>query len=73
MEINKLIQFQLWTCQDIKNKHIANDGFLFDWKEPRFYEDKQEYLYVSVLYLGDNDSIDNYIQVEESDSIEFYK
>lgn len=55
------------------NKHIANNGFLFDWKEPRFNEDKQEHLYVSVLYLGDNDSIDNYIQVEEAAAIEFYK
>lgn len=57
----------------MKNKYIADDGFLFDWKEPRFNEDEQEHLYVSVLYLGDNDSIDNYIQVEESLAIEFYK
>lgn len=57
----------------MKNKYIANDGFLFDWKEPRFNEDEQEHLYASVLYLGDNDSIDNYIQVEESLAIEFYK
>lgn len=57
----------------MSNKYIADDGFLFDWKEPRFNEDEQEHLYVSVLYLGDNDSIDNYIQVEESLAIEFYK
>lgn len=57
----------------MNNKYIANNGFLFDWKEPRFNGDEQEHLYVSVLFLGDNDSIDNYIQVEESVAIEFYK
>lgn len=57
----------------MSNKYIADDGFLFDWKEPRFNEEGQEHLYVSVLYLGDNDSIDNYIQVEEAAAIEFYR
>lgn len=57
----------------MSNKYISNDGFLFDWKEPRYNEEGQEHLYVSVLYLGDNDSIDNYIQVEEALAVEFYK
>ena len=55
------------------NKYVANNGFLFDWKEPRFNGDEQEHLYVSVIFLGPNDSIDNYIQVEESLAINFYK
>lgn len=57
----------------MKNKHIANDGFLFDWKEPRYNEEGQEHLYVSVLYLGDNDSIDNYIEVDETLALNYYR
>lgn len=57
-------------------RYIANEGFLFDWKEPRFNgegEDREEeHLYASILFLNDNDSIENYIQVEEELAIEFY-
>lgn len=57
-------------------KYIANEGFLFDWKEPRFSgkgEDREEeHLYASILFLNDNDSIENYIQVEEELAIEYY-
>lgn len=56
----------------MKNKYIANDGFLFDWKEPRFNGDEQEHLYVSVLFLGENDSIDNYIEVNQAESLSYY-
>ena len=57
-------------------KYIANEGFLFDWKEPRFNgegEDREEeHLYASILFLNDNDSIENYIQVKEELAIKFY-
>ena len=57
-------------------KYVANEGFLFDWKEPRFIgegEDREEeHLYASILFLNDNDSIENYIQVEEGLAIKYY-
>ena len=48
----------------------ADEGKVFDWKEPRFIEDKegnkiQEHLYVKTLFIGNNDTIDNYIEVKE--------
>lgn len=58
-------------AQDFKlTRYDADEGFVFDWKEPRFIEDEkgeqvQEHLYVKTLFIGANDSIDNYIEVEE--------
>lgn len=51
-------------------RYDADDGMLFDWKEPRFIEDKegnqvQEHLYAKTLFIGPTDSIDNYIEVAE--------
>lgn len=57
-------------------RYDADDGYLFDWAEPRyqdvFDEDGnptgqkiQEHLYVKTLFIGGNDTIDNYIEVEE--------
>lgn len=51
-------------------RYDADEGFVFDWKEPRFILDEegneiQEHLYVKTLFIGGNDSIDNYIEVEE--------
>lgn len=51
-------------------KYEADDGMIFDWKEPRYIADKegneiQEHLYAKVLFIGGNDTIDNYIEVEE--------
>lgn len=50
-------------------RYDADNGMLFDWKEPRYIEDEngeqvQEHLYVKTLFIGGNDSIDNYIEVE---------
>ena len=50
-------------------RYDADEGKVFDWKEPRFYEDEegnqiQEHLYVKTLFIGGTDSIDNYIEVE---------
>lgn len=55
-------------------RYDADDGKVFDWKEPRYREELdekenliqvQEHLYVKTLFIGGNDSIDNYIEVEE--------
>lgn len=51
-------------------RYDADDGKVFDWKEPRYYTDEQEeqqqeHLYVKTLFIGANDSIDNYIEVDE--------
>jgi hypothetical protein len=51
-------------------RYDADEGFVFDWKEPRFIEDAegnqiQEHLYAKTLFIGAHDSIDNYIEVEE--------
>lgn len=51
-------------------RYDADDGYVFDWKEPRYIEDEdgnqiQEHLYAKTLFIGSNDSIDNYIEVEE--------
>ena len=51
-------------------RYDADDGFLFDWAEPRYTEDEngqqiQEHLYAKTLFIGGNDSIDNYIEVED--------
>ena len=50
-------------------RYDSDDGFVFDWKEPRYVEDEngeqiQEHLYAKTLFIGANDSIENYIEVE---------
>ena len=52
-------------------RYDADDGMVFDWVEPRFIEDEdgnkiQEHLYVKTLFIGSHDSINNYVEVEES-------
>lgn len=49
-------------------RYDADEGKVFDWKEPRFVHDEngeeiQEHLYAKTLFIGNNDSIDNYIEV----------
>ena len=51
-------------------RYDADEGKVFDWKEPRFIEDAdgnqiQEHLYVKTLFIGNNDTIDNYIEIKE--------
>ena len=56
--------------QDFKlTKYDADEGKVFDWKEPRYQEDEQgnqvqEHLYVKTLFIGGNDNIDNYVEVD---------
>lgn len=50
-------------------RYDADEGMVFDWKEPRFIEDEegnqvQEHLYVKTLFIGGNDNIENYVEVE---------
>ena len=50
-------------------RYDADEGKVFDWKEPRFEMDEegneaQTHLYVKTLFIGHTDSIDNYIEVE---------
>ena len=49
-------------------RYDADEGYVFDWKEPRYIEDEngekvQEHLYVKTLFIGANDNIDNYVEV----------
>ena len=51
-------------------RYDADEGKVFDWVEPRFLEDEegnkiQEHLYVKTLFIGINDSIENYVEIEK--------
>ena len=51
-------------------RYEADEGKVFDWKEPRFLEDEegnkiQEHLYVKTLFIGINDNIENYVEIEK--------
>lgn len=51
-------------------RYDADEGKVFDWKEPRFDEledgsEVQAHLYVKTIFIGGTDSIDNYIEVDE--------
>lgn len=50
-------------------KYEADEGKVFDWKEPHFEtnengEEVQIHLYAKKLFMGANDSIEAYIEVE---------
>ena len=55
-------------------RYDADNGRVFDWKEERWYDvfdenmhvigREQEHLYAKTLFIGGNDSIDNYIEVD---------
>lgn len=57
----------------VLKRYDADEGKVFDWKEPRFDvvidEDGKEvevkaHLYVKTLFIAINDSINNYIEVD---------
>lgn len=55
-------------------KYEADEGYVFDWKEPRYMEDEngnqiQEHLYAKVLFIGGNDTINNYVEVEHVEDL----
>lgn len=51
-------------------RYDADEGKVFDWKEPR-YETNEEgievqlHLNAKTLFIGHTDSIDNYIEIDE--------
>lgn len=50
-------------------RYDADEGKVFDWAEARFTKDEdgndiQEHLYAKTLFIGANDSIDNYVEIE---------
>lgn len=56
-------------------RYDADTNKVFDWAEPRYQdvigedgkptgEQVQEHLYAKTLFIGGNDIIDNYIEVE---------
>ena len=69
--------------QDFKLvRYDADEGKVFDWAEPHYVyvpvdETKpdgemkqiQEHLYATTLFIGSNDSIDNYIEVDKPEII----
>lgn len=55
-------------------RYDADNGKVFDWKEPKFTEDEngnkvQEHLNATTLFIGGTDSIENYIEVDEAGNI----
>lgn len=55
-------------------RYDADEGKVFDWKEPRYIEDEngekiQEHLNSKTLFLGHTDSITNYIEIDEAGNI----
>lgn len=53
-------------------RYDADEGKVFDWKEPRYEEVIQEdgtsvqqqvHLYAKTLFIGANDSIENYMEI----------
>ena len=55
-------------------RYTADEGKVFDWKEPRFNEDEngnqvQEHLNAKTLFLGHTDSITNYVEVDADGNI----
>jgi hypothetical protein len=51
-------------------RYDADEGKVFDWAEPRYIENEegeqvQEHLYAKTLFIGANDSINNYVEVDE--------
>lgn len=51
-------------------RYDADEGKVFDWKEPRFIEDAegnqvQEHLYAKTLFIGETDKIENYIEIDQ--------
>lgn len=58
-------------------RYDADEGKVFDWAVPRYIEvpdnpdqpelgthQEQEHLYVKTLFIGGNDNIENYVEVD---------
>lgn len=49
-------------------RYDADEGYVFDWAEPRYTtnengEDIREHLYAKTIFIGETDSISNYIEI----------
>lgn len=60
----------------VLTRYDADDGKLFDWKEPRYedvvdengnvVEQIEQHLFAKTLFIGGTDTIENYIEVDEN-------
>ena len=63
-------------------RYDADEGKVFDWAEPYYVyvpvdetrpdgemKQIQEHLYATTLFIGSNDSIDNYVEVYKPETI----
>lgn len=63
-------------------RYDADEGKVFDWAEPHYVyvpvdetrpdgemKQIQEHLYATTLFIGSNDSINNYIEVDKPETI----
>ena len=55
-------------------RYDADEGKLFDWKEPHYNEDEegnqvQDHLNVKTLFIGHTDSITNYVEVDAEGNV----
>lgn len=55
-------------------RYDADDGKVFDWREPRYIENEdgsytQEHLYVKTLFIGGNDNISNYVEINAPEEV----
>lgn len=49
-------------------RYDADEGMVFDYAEPQKDEEGNEiHLYAKTIFLGKNDSIDNYIEVPKQE------
>ena len=51
-------------------RYDADEGKVFDWYEKRYEENEEGvmveiHLYAKTLFIGDNDKIENYIEVDK--------
>ena len=55
-------------------RYDADEGKVFDWKEPHYIEDSegnqvQEHLYAKTLFISSTDAIENYIEIDAAGNI----
>ncbi len=55
----------------VLTRYDADEGKLFDWKEPHYTEGEngeqvQEHLNAKTVFIGGTDSIENYVEVDEA-------
>ena len=58
----------------VLTRYDADEGKVFDWKEPHYNEDEegnevQQHLNVKTLFIGHTDTITNYVEVDGAGNI----